>query len=109
MNSYSIIPTIILEDTELSANSKVLFCFLNSFSNKWGYTIADNNTLSEKLGCSVRTLQRMLKELSDRKYIEIIQTPEKRKIVPILTIREPKVKKRQFTSENKTEIVFEEL
>lgn len=70
-NSYSIIPTLLLEDITISASAKLLFGFINSYSNKYGYTTKSNKELAQKMATSTRTIQRYLNELEQNGYIKI--------------------------------------
>lgn len=44
------VPAALIEDTELSAQAKILFITINSFSSKFGFCFASNAILSEKIG-----------------------------------------------------------
>jgi len=62
-NTYSIIPTNILESDTLSDKAKLLYALLNSRCQKWGYCNAGDKHLAKSLKTSVRTIQNRLKEL----------------------------------------------
>jgi len=68
--SYTIgIPAALLEDKNLSNSQKILMINLIGLSHKEGYCWGTDKFLSEKLGCSVPTLQRDLVFLEKEEYI----------------------------------------
>lgn len=109
MNTYTIIPTLIMTDKDLSSTTKLLYGFLNSFANQWGHTTIDNGTLMTCLSTSERTIQRGIVQLEEKGYIKIAIKNGRRTISPLLTFKEPKKKKDQdFTSESLRPIEWEE-
>ena len=68
-NTYSVIPTLILEDEGLNSNEKLLYATISSLSNKYGYCFATNKYLAKKLGTAESSLRRWLKTLIDKGYI----------------------------------------
>ena len=109
MNTYSVIPTIILVDTELKPSAKLLYCFLNSFSNKYGHTAIDNATLQKCLGTGERNIQLLIKELEAKGYIKVVVNNGRRVITPLMTFKQPKKRKDDdFTSGDNNIIEWEE-
>ncbi|HTK18229.1 MAG TPA: helix-turn-helix domain-containing protein [Mucilaginibacter sp.] len=62
-------PADIIQDPELSAQAKVLFIIINSFSKKYGVCFASNKIFSEKLGLKETMLKKYLKELREYQII----------------------------------------
>lgn len=84
-----------MADKELSSTTKLLYGFLNSFSNLWGHTTVDNGTLMSCLSTSERTIQRGIVQLEQKGYIKVTTSNGRRTISPLLTFKEPKKKKKQ--------------
>lgn len=70
-NYYAIIPANVRYDTDLSANAKLLYGEITSLCNSKGYCWASNQYFASLYNCSDRTIQNLLKQLSDKKYIKI--------------------------------------
>ena len=68
-NTYSVTPTLVLDDMSLNNNEKVLYTRISSLTNKYGYCFATNKYLAKLLGTSERNLKRWLKNLIDKNYI----------------------------------------
>ena len=68
---YAIIPANVRYDLDLSANAKLLYGEITSLCNSKGYCWASNQYFSSLYNCSDRTIQNLLKQLSDKKYIKI--------------------------------------
>ena len=61
---YAIIPMSILEDTSLSANSKILYAEIMALAKKTGKCYATNKHLAERIGLKTRSIPRLVRELS---------------------------------------------
>lgn len=68
MSSFAVIPSYILDDDDLDSGAKILFARISMYSNQ-GRCWASNDHFAEKEKTSVRTIQRYLKQLVDKKYI----------------------------------------
>lgn len=95
VNTYTIIPTLIMMDSELSSTTKLLYGFLNSFANLYGHTNIDNGTLMTCLATSERTVQRGIVQLESKGYIKVVVNNGRRTITPLMTFKPPKAKKKK--------------
>ena len=68
---YIKVPLAVITDKNLKPSSKVLFSLLIILVQQEGYCFAGNDYLAEKLNTSNRTISRLLKELSDKGYINM--------------------------------------
>ena len=66
---YWIMPMVVLEDKELSANQKLLYCLISSLCAEKGYCWATNKYLWDKLGVKEWTISTAIKWLVDKWYI----------------------------------------
>lgn len=76
-NYYAILPAIIRYDKDLSPNAKLLYAEITSLCNEKSYCWATNKYFSTLYSVSDRTIQNLLKQLSDKKYIKIELTSNK--------------------------------
>lgn len=70
-NYYAIIPANVRYDKDLSANAKLLYGEITSLCNEKGYCWATNQYFANLYEVSDRTIQNLIKQLSDKKYIQI--------------------------------------
>lgn len=78
---YAVIPAFIRYDKDLSPNAKLLYGEITALCNEKGYCWATNNYFCDLYGVSERTIQRLLIQLTDKKYISIeIENNRQRKI-----------------------------
>lgn len=70
-NYYAIIPANVRYDDELCANAKLLYGEITSLCNSKGYCWASNQYFSKLYNCSDRTIQNLIKQLSDKNYIKV--------------------------------------
>lgn len=78
---YAIIPAFIRYDNDLSPNAKLLYGEITALCNEKGYCWATNNYFRDLYNISERTIQRLLTQLNDKNYINIvIENNRKRKI-----------------------------
>lgn len=70
-NWMAVIPATILFDHELSDRDKIIYAIISNLTHDRGYCWASNKYLAQKLDCSIITIQRALKKLSDRNYLDI--------------------------------------
>jgi len=68
---FAIIPLEILEDINLSANSKLLYAEICALSRRSGKCFATNEYIAKRLGLSKRTIPTLLKELKERELISV--------------------------------------
>lgn len=70
-DNYIKIPIVLLSDTNVSSSAKLLYVLLVLLTYQEGYCYANNNYLADKLNVGTRAITRLLKELSDGKYIKM--------------------------------------
>ena len=70
-DNYIKIPIVLLTDTNVSSNGKLLYGLLVLLTYQEGYCYANNNYLADKLNLGIRAITRLLKELSDNNYIRM--------------------------------------
>lgn len=66
---YWIMPMVVLEDKELSANQKLLYCLISSLCAERGYCWASNKYLWERLGLKEWSISNAIKGLVERGYL----------------------------------------
>ena len=66
---YGLMPMVVLEDKDLSANQKLLYCLISSLCAEKGYCWATNKYLWDKLGVKEWTISNAIKWLVDKWYI----------------------------------------
>lgn len=69
MKKFGLVHSDILQDPSLSIRAKGVYALLSTYANKDRECYPSNTTLSEMLGVSKRTLQRVLKELEEKDYV----------------------------------------
>ena len=67
---YGIVYADVVQDPDLSVTSKALYALLATFANKERQCFPSITHLSELLSVSRRTIERSIKELKDKGYIE---------------------------------------
>ncbi|MCI8568862.1 MAG: hypothetical protein HFJ11_02635 [Bacilli bacterium] len=70
-DNYIKIPIVLLTDTNVSSNAKLLYGLLVLLTYQEGYCYANNSYLADKLNVGTRAITRLLKELSDNNYIKM--------------------------------------
>jgi DNA-binding MarR family transcriptional regulator len=70
-NWMAVIPATILFDNKLNDRDKIIYAIVSNLTHERGYCWATNKYLAEKLDCTIITVQRALKKLSDRNYLDI--------------------------------------
>ena len=70
-NYYAIIPANVRYDKDLSPNAKLLYSEITALCNEKGYCWASNQYFTDLYNISDRQIQRLLKQLIDKKYIFI--------------------------------------
>lgn len=70
-NYYAIIPSFVRYDEELTPNAKLLYGEITALCNEKGFCWASNSYFSNLYGVSERSIQMLLKQLKEKKYIEI--------------------------------------
>lgn len=63
--------TPILDDKELSFRARIMLLHIYSLSVKKGYCFALNHFFAKKLGTSISTVQRIIRELEKNEIIEV--------------------------------------
>lgn len=80
-NYYAIIPAFVRYDKDLSPNAKLLYGEISSLCNEKGFCWATNSYFEELYEMSSRSIQRLIKQLTDKNYIIVeIENNTKRKI-----------------------------
>lgn len=69
---YAVIPAYVRYDKDLSPNSKLLYGEITALCNEKGYCWATNQYFMDLYSLSERTIQNLLKQLVNKKYIKII-------------------------------------
>ncbi len=82
-NYYAIIPANVRYDKEISPNAKLLYGEITSLCNQKGYCWATNEYFSSLYGVSDRTIQNLIKQLSDKEYIKIELKDNHRRLIYI--------------------------
>lgn len=70
-NYYAVIPATVRYDNDISPNAKLLYGEITSLCNQKGYCWATNEYFSTLYGVSDRTIQTLIKQLRDKKYIKV--------------------------------------
>lgn len=70
-NLFAIVPIQVLERTDISQSSKLLYAEITALSRKNRGCWATNEYISGKLGLSKRTIPRILKELLSKNLIKL--------------------------------------
>lgn len=68
---YSVIPARVMNDKNLSGNEKLLYAEITALANEKGYCYMGNKGLAEKMGTSIRTIQRWLQKMAEKEYIVV--------------------------------------
>ena len=77
---YVEIPMIVIQDNSISSTAKVVMGLITTLSMKDGFCFASNRYLSNILNVSKRTITSCITSLKDKKYINIKNEINKRKI-----------------------------
>lgn len=84
-SKFITIPNIIVNDNEISVNSKYLYGWIYNeiFYGEFKHNM---NDITELLNCSITTARKSLKELKNKRYIKIeIINGNERKITPLIS------------------------
>lgn len=68
---YAIIPADVRYDTNLNANSKLIYGEITALANEKGYCWASNDYFSSLYGVSKKTISLWIKDLKDHGYIDV--------------------------------------
>lgn len=80
---YAVIPASVRYDKDISPNAKLLYGEITSLCNQKGYCWATNEYFSNLYGVNDRTIQRILKQLQEKKYIKIEIKDNHRRLIYI--------------------------
>ena len=85
-STFSVIPTEIIINKEISSTEKLLYAVISSLTNEKGYCWASNQYLGDLIGISERHASRSINKLLQEQLIEVdIKDNSKRKI-PLVNI-----------------------
>lgn len=70
-NYYSILPAVVRYDNDLTDKAKILYSEITSLVNKTGICWASDKYFALLYGVSDRVIRKYLKQLKEKKYIEI--------------------------------------
>ena len=80
-STFSVIPTEIIINKEISSTEKLLYAVISSLTNEKGYCWASNQYLGDLIGISERHASRSINKLLQEQLIEVdIKDNSKRKI-----------------------------
>jgi hypothetical protein len=68
---FAAFPYLVMNDTDLSVGARFTYAMLLQFAWQEGSTFAKQETLAERIGASVRQVQRYLDELKTAAYIQV--------------------------------------
>ena len=68
---FAAFPYVVMNNTALSVGARFTYAMLLQFAWQKGETFPKQQTLADRIGVSIRQVQRYLEELRDAKYIEI--------------------------------------
>lgn len=74
MNPYTKVPNLLFEESNLSINSRYLFCVLLKYCGKKDYCFPSQKTLAKVVGCSDRYVRKLLNELKVAGIIYVKRT-----------------------------------
>ena len=69
---WAVLPATVRYDDKITASAKLIFAEISALTEKRGFCYASNEYLMQLFGVSERTLQRHLKALEGRGYIQIL-------------------------------------
>ena len=69
---WAVLPATVRYDEKIPASAKLIFAEISALTEKRGFCYASNEYLMQLFGVSERTLQRHLKALEGRGYIQIL-------------------------------------
>lgn len=69
---WAVLPATVRYDEEIPASAKLIYAEISALTEKRGFCYASNDYLMQLFGVSERTLQRHLKALEGRGYIQIL-------------------------------------
>jgi DNA-binding IclR family transcriptional regulator len=67
---FGIVDSEVLQDPSLSTTSKAVYSLLCTFANKERFCFPSITHLSELLGVNRRTVERAIRELTERNYVK---------------------------------------
>lgn len=82
---FILIPEVVDQDHSLHPNAQKLCGYIIGLSNSQIGCIASNRYFADRLGVSLPTIKRYLKDLKDKDYINIESIPRKKRL-PIRVI-----------------------
>ena len=78
---YAVIPSEVLNDTNLRPNAKILYAYISSYTKRSGVCFASNNTLAAAMGITAQGVSNLVKMLQERGYISIEYVRKGKQIV----------------------------
>lgn len=77
---YSIIPADVRYDKDLMDKAKLIYSEITALSNSMGYCYASNQYFADLYSITIRQVQTLLKDLSNKGYIKVDRNSKPRKI-----------------------------
>lgn len=105
INFFSVIPSTVMFDVNLSSSAKLFYALISSLTNEKGYCFATNKYFSERFNAPLTTISNWLSELVSQEHIQVEISKEhgnKRKIYLSLKMGIP-IPKNGDTYSQKTE------
>ena len=84
-NFYAVIPADVRYDEDLSSTAKLLYAEISALANSKGYCFANNKYFEKIYHIDERTVQRILKQLSNKQYVRIENVNSKNRKIFIST------------------------
>lgn len=70
-NFYAVLPAKIRYDQDLSSTAKIIYAEITALTNRNGYCFAKNKYLANIFNLNTRQVSNILRELANKKYIDI--------------------------------------
>ena len=68
---WAVLPATVRHDPDIPANAKILYAEISSLADRVGYCFASNDYFAGCLNLNLKSVQRLIKQLSDKGYIRV--------------------------------------
>lgn len=87
MSGYARVRVDVLSDASVSSPARLLYCLIVALSGEQGFAWASNDYLATRVGCTGRTVRRLLAELVERRLV-VVEFGEggKRRVSPLALV-----------------------